>query len=823
MSRYVCIHGHFYQPPRENPWLEAVEIEDSAEPFHDWNERIHSECYRANASARLLDGEGKIRAIQDNYRRLSFNLGPTLLSWMQRARPEDHDRIIAADAASRARFGGHGSAMAQAYNHLIMPLANRRDRLTQVRWGLADFRRRFGREAEGMWLPETAADTPSLEALAAEGLKFTVLAPHQAARIRPVGKSEWLEVSADTLPIGRPYLCKLPSGASIALFFYDGPTSRAVAFEGLLDDGRKFATRLIEVARHLPADAPLEHIATDGESYGHHHRFGDMALASALEHLEAAPDVELTNYAAFLAANPPTWEVELREETSWSCAHGIERWRADCGCHTGGDPSWNQAWRAPLRTSLDWLRDEVARRFEPVAVRLLKDPWAARDGWIDVVLDRRPETFRAFLEEHASTRLGPQQASDVACLMELQRHAMLMFTSCGWFFDDPSGIETRQVLRYASRVLQMAEEVLGPTLEPAFLSRLQEGRSNRPGVGSMASIYQHRVLPSRVRLADVAAHWSVSTLFATGEPPAQVYGYAVEAEAAHRRTLGEATLFYGRLKVRSTVTLRERQVDFGVIHFGDHNLSASVHDRLDDGAWRAFEVALVEAFEQGDLPGVVRLFDAHLGGTHHSLGSLFRDERRRVLGRVLENPLREASMALRQLYRSHAGLLRYLHGLEVPLPVPLQAAARWVLEADLAHALSHSPPDTAAGEEAAKAAAALDLGLDTDRLAPEARLAVDAALTDLRARPGDPEHLLALDGVLALCETVGLAPEVFEAQNLVCALAEAFGSRMLDEDEVARRWREAHAALAERLGIMPSLDPPPTTEGELARIESEPS
>src|SRR2546423_4325479 len=451
--RFICIHGHFYQPPRENPWLEAVETQDSAHPYHDWNERVAAECYGPNAAARILDARDRIAKIVNNYASISFNFGPTLLSWLEQREPDVYAAIVDADRVSRDRFGGHGSALAQAYNHMILPLANERDKRTQVRWGACDFERRFGRRPEGMWLPETAVDVDSLEALAEEGIALTILEPHQAARWRRIGDDDWSE-HAGAIDPTMPYRCTLPSGRTMAIFFYDGPISRAVAFERLLARGENLAHRLLGAFSEGRTHPQLVNIATDGETYGHHHRYGDMALAYALDYINEQKLARVANYGQFLAEHPPERSVELIERTAWSCAHGIERWRSDCGCSTGGDAGWNQQWRTPLRDALDWLRDQVAELFETRGGDVLHDVWAARDDYINVVLDRSDESLRRFLLAHA--REGAR-VETVLEMLEMQRNAMLMYTSCGWFFNDISGIETVQVLHYAARVIQLAE------------------------------------------------------------------------------------------------------------------------------------------------------------------------------------------------------------------------------------------------------------------------------------------------------------------------------------------------------------------------------
>ena len=468
MDRYLCIHCHFYQPPRENPWLEIIEQQDSAYPYHDWNERITAECYAPNATSRILTPDDRIIRIVNNYSRISFNVGPTLLSWLADRAPETYQAILDADRESHDRFSGHGSAIAQVYNHMIMPLANRRDKQSQVVWGIRDFEYRFHRDPEGMWLAETAVDIETLEVLAANGIKFTVLAPSQAKAERRETTSKFKNVEGGKIDPTRPYICNLPSGRSISLFFYDGPISRAVAFEGLLSDGERFANRLISGFTENRRWKQLMHIATDGETYGHHHHKGEMALSYALHHIETKKLAQLTNYGEYLTINPPTHEVEIIENAAWSCSHGLGRWSTDCGCNSGSKPGWNQAWRAPLRNALDHLRDSLIEPFETAASELLLDPWLARDEYVNIVLDRGDDSLNRFLATHARRGLSEAEIGTVLSLLEMQRHAMLMYTSCGWFFDELSGLETVQVIMYAGRTLQLAQRLFPDHHEQKF-------------------------------------------------------------------------------------------------------------------------------------------------------------------------------------------------------------------------------------------------------------------------------------------------------------------------------------------------------------------
>ena len=493
----LIIHGHFYQPPRENPWTGVVEVEPSAAPFHDWNERIHSECYQPNAAAHIADPATGRERIINNYANISFNFGPTLLSWLKSNHPITYAAIIDADEQSARERAGHGNAIAQAYGHAILPLCNERDRQTQIRWGLADFRDRFAREPESMWLPETACNDQVMNALIDAGLRFVILAPNQAARVRASDGSEWREVSELTVDTSVAYRCshRDGSGRSIAVFFYDGSTSRAIAFESLLRSSRELVDRFAQTAQ----DRRLVAVATDGETYGHHFKFGDICLAHALEIEAPARGFQPTNYGEYLDQHPPALEVEINngpngEGTSWSCLHGVGRWIRDCGCHTGGRPGWSQLWRTPLRQALDFLRDENAVHFEATRGNLFVDPWQTRDESIDLVLDQ----FRSreeFLAGHAHRWLSTDEQWRGLTYLELQRMLLLMYTSCGWFFNDISGIETIQILKYAARALDLMEQLGLPSARGRFLEILAAAKSNRPEMGTGADIYRRFAEP----------------------------------------------------------------------------------------------------------------------------------------------------------------------------------------------------------------------------------------------------------------------------------------------------------------------------------------
>jgi len=789
-TKWVCIHGHFYQPPRENPWLEAIEPQPSAHPYRDWNERITAECYRPNTAARVVDGSGTIIQIVDNFQRMSFNVGPTLMSWLEEHAPDVYRALIEADRASVARFSGHGSAMAQAYNHMIMPLASARDRATQVRWGIADFRHRYGRMPEGMWLAECAVDTPTLEALADEGILFTVLAPHQAKAWRPPGGT-WRTQPVDP---GRAYRCNLPSGRTIDLFFYDGATSQAVAFERLLADGHQIIARMTARGPAEGGEPTLCHIATDGETYGHHHRYGDMALAWALSQVEQGWNgTRLTNYAEYRAKVPATWEVQLAERTSWSCAHGIDRWRDDCGCNSGGRPGWNQKWRRPLRDALDWLRDQSVLAIDQIGGRLFRDPWAARDAYIQVVLVRSPAARDRFLAEHAAHELSPADRVRALSLMEMARHAMLMYTSCGWFFDDLSGIETVQCMQYAARVAELIEDVGGAPVESELVNRLALARSNVPDEGDGRRVWAQRVRPARIDAEKVAAHVAVHTLVES--VPADcidVHGFRVELADRIVRRSGRARLVAGTVRVRNRLTESSTSFCFAGLHLGEQHVTGGVRPPPDPSAWREILEELTGALKTADIFAAQRAIDRHFPGAQLSLSALLPGSRERVLAAVLGEAIEEAEDELAAAYDRHAPLIRWLVAHELPVPPVLQTTAESALRRRVLANLRASDGTFERLRDQMLEAAEVRVSFDT----PEIALAASDALRRLIDRvplAGNELDLAALDTVARAAEIAQRMKsnlDLWHTQNATWRLLErlpALRRRALAGDDGARR------------------------------------
>jgi alpha-amylase/alpha-mannosidase (GH57 family) len=805
-ERAICVHGHFYQPPRENPWLETVEAQDSAAPWHDWNERITAECYAPNSAARLVNQQNQIIRILNNYSRMSFNLGPTLLSWLHQNAPRVHAAIARADQHSQARFSGHGSAMAQVYNHIIMPLASRRDRITQIRWGIVDFRHRFGRLPEGMWLSETAVDSETLDLLAQNGIRFVLLAPHQCARIRPLpargsastpktSKKEadaaWTDTPNGSVDTTQPCLVRLKEGRSIAVFFYDGGRSRAIAFEGLLNSGEGFMQRLMSGFRSEPNRAQLVHVATDGESYGHHHHFGEMALAWMLHWVEeqahADPDsVRLTNYGEYLEKHPPRFEAQIVENTSWSCAHGIERWRSDCGC-SSGRPGWNQKWRKPLREALDWLRDSVAPLVRELSSQLFRDPDQARNHYIDVVLDRTRESREKFFASQARRVLSSDERVRALMLMELERHAMLMYTSCGWFFDDISGIETVQVVAYAGRVLQLASELFGgraANLESQFVERLAAAKSNLPEQQDGASVYNRYVRRMQVGLEQVAAHYAISSIFSNYPDEVDLFCYTVRRIAYEAVFSGRVRLVVGQALVCSNITEASETVSFAVLHFGDQNITAVVKrwDPDEIAAYEKFVTDAKDAVSRADFPDVVRCFDRHFGGKTYSIRSLFRDEQTRIVDMLLKSTQAEVESSLTTIYENQASLLHFLSQSGLPRPSALTITATFAINAGLRRAIESNPIDVLHVRSWLSAAAADQVTLDKPLLGYIVDQRMKRAMVELHDHPDDARNL---DDALLVARTIRELPidlNLWQAQNLWYETYRAYRDKPFGED-----------------------------------------
>ncbi|MGH9469427.1 MAG: DUF3536 domain-containing protein, partial [Terriglobia bacterium] len=640
---------------------------------------------------------------------------------------------------------------------------------------------------------------------------FTILAPHQARRVRKIGGRNWKDVTGGHIDPTMVYLLRLPSGKKMNLFFYDGPIARAVAFEGLLDNGEQFARRLAgafsEETRPWPE---LVHIATDGETYGHHHPHGEMGLSYALDYIRSHDLAAITNYGEYLERHPPTHVAEIIENTSWSCVHGIERWRANCGCNSGGHAGWNQEWRAPLREALDWLRDDIAPRFEEKARALLKDPWAARNDYIDVVLDRSPESLNAFLAKHAARELQPEERVTALKLLELERHAMLMYTSCGWFFDEPSGIETVQVIQYAGRVVQLASELFNDETEKRFLELLAKAKSNIPEHRDGALIYQKFVKPAFVDLRKVALHYAIRSLFEPYDPQARVYCYNVERQEGLSLTGDggeQKRLCIGRARFTSTVTLESEVLTFAAVDDGHFNPLGRVRLCRGEEACAALIEELRSAFSSGRWDEVVRLFDSSFEGEAYNLTALFKDEQRIILNRIAESEWREAEAAFDSLYPHLVALLRALARIGAPaiLPRAFTAAAEFALNTRLRREIESDQMDFESVASLIADAEGAKIELDVATLEYTLRMKLEGLAEEFQNRPADLHLLERLSRMVEFAISLPFEVKVWKIQNVCYALLQTvfieFQRRAGQGDAEASVWAEQFRSLAEKLTL----------------------
>jgi alpha-amylase/alpha-mannosidase (GH57 family) len=790
-DRYVVIHGHFYQPPRENPWIEEIELQDSAAPYHDWNERIQAECYGPNAASRIVAGSGGIIDIFNNYRKLSWNFGPTLLAWLERRAPETYARIQAADAET------HGG-LAQAYNHVILPLASRRDRETQIRWGIRDFEHRFGRRADGMWLPECAVSNEVLEQLVDEGIRFTVLSPHSCARVRQLDRGDWVRGGVDPR---RPYRIELAGGRSIVVFFYDGVIAQKIAFGEALKD-RDTLVGAIEAGFDPERKGPqLVNVATDGETFGHHRAFGDMVLAAALERIGREQPFTLTTYSAYLERFPPEHAAEIVSPSSWSCAHGVERWRADCGCTTPTQPGWHQRWRKPLREAIDDLAARLAGLFEREGRAIFADPWAARNEYIAVVLDRSRERADALLDRHATEPLDAARRSRALRLLEIGRQAMLMQTSCGWFFDELSRPEGVQVLKYAMRAIQLARDLTGEDLESEFAGRLAAAPANVGGDGG--HVLDTLVRPAVTTLGGVVAHYAISSLFEDYPANGRLYSYRFHAACGARRSRGQTQLAVGRVRIESEITRESLDASYGLVHFGGHDFRCT-SGPLAPEDHAAAKRELLAAFDDGSMTDVVRTLDRWLTGRDYGLGDLFLDERRKIVGVLLGEVIERYQDRYEIIFDENRALLRFLVGHDTPVPQVLRVAAELTLARRLAGQIETLEHDGALAAQQrreiadlATEARRLKLELPRDAWAAVFERRVEQAVAAL-SQPGcDPgDALQAVTTYVELARDLGLVIPVWQAQNRLWAFVQSGAVRALDPPK-----REALLRLTELLGF----------------------
>ncbi len=788
MLKYLCIHGHFYQPPRENPWIEEIEVQDSAAPYHDWNERIAIECYRPNTAARLVDAKNRITGIINNYSMLSFNVGPTLLSWLRKKMPDTYNQIIKADKDSKEKNNGHGNAIAQVYNHIIMPLASHHDKVTQVKWGIKDFLYHFGRRPEGMWLAETAVDTETLSVLADEGIKFTILSPFQAMKCRLSPEAEWLDVTGGKIDTTRAYRYNLPNGKEIYLFFYDGNLARGVAFENFLSDSQVLVDA---IKKSFPADGEhsLVHYATDGESYGHHFRFGEMALAAAFHKLEKEGEISITNYANYLDLFPVHAEVKIIERSSWSCAHGVERWRADCGCRIGSHPDWNQKWRKPLRDGLDRLRDQLAEFYVQKMSFFTDDPWRIRNSYIDLILN--PDLKSGFFQENFDRELTEQDKHHVLQLLEMQRCSMLMFTSCGWFFDEISGIETVQILRYAARAIQLALDAGAPSyLEEDFLRALEEAPSNVPKYRNGLGVYNQEVRPAITDQKRLTAHYGI-ILSATDEKRDKIFCYHFDNRDYEPFGGSPVPCFISRVTCRDERTEKKEEFILSVAHFDGLDFRCSIVPFTDTDDYERIKYELRERLQGASVSELIHFMDEYFGRDYFTVADCFLDERR-ILAKKISNRSIESFLNFHRVYyEENKHLMMYLKRINVPVPEDFLLSAKKALSYKLKN-------------EALRAMEEKDLDF-IKRILDEARKwSIDLEVSDVEDMIGNTfldklekctysfssDFIRDIDLLIELCNMLDKKPNLWQLQNIFYDMYSAILTRDIVLDAEAELFIE---------------------------------
>jgi len=678
---YIIIHGHFYQPPRENPWTGRIEKQSSAAPYHDWNELIAAQCYVPNGASRVLDAQQRIAATVNNYKHMSFNIGPTLFNWLERHEVSTYEHIINADIASRAANNGHGNAIAQSFNHTILPLSTSRDQRTQIEWGIRDFRRRFNRDPEGMWLPETAINNTTLENLYEKGIGFTILSPTQAARFRPLGLEDWISCKEIAIDTSRPYrvFLKDKSGKRdpdrwIDVFFFDWTVSVGVSFEHLLTNGDHFSEKITSVVPDRPGPIVIT-VATDGETFGHHEPFGDMCLAYFYKNSVHRQGFRITNFANYLEMFPPDLEAELSfgpndEGSSWSCAHGAGRWQSDCGCTTGGPSWWNQKWRRPLRDSMNLLTTKLDSLFEKSGSRICDDIWAARNDYITLILEPGlPGVIDKFCKKHLKQ---PGDASLLLKLCQMQMFTQFSLTSCGWFFSEISGLEATQNLKYAARALELAE-LLGDTqTRPAFLDVLRKAVSNNPEAGTGKDLFEKAIRQSLFSEENMVSCFAITRLLADETATLKLDTFHFDVEEIRTDKIPDNyESLVGLIKIDNRDCLEKRLYAFFATKFTQRDVRCYLR-QVDNVV--EYE-SLIAKLRQIDKSQAAALF----GSRYYSWSDMVPEAAEQMMQGMLSQSITQVHTEFEKLYLANRDLFQAYVRTGLELPGEIQPIVRFTL------------------------------------------------------------------------------------------------------------------------------------------------
>lgn len=768
-EKYLTIHGHFYQPPRENPWLGVIERQDSAAPFHNWNERITAECYKANTLSRTLDAKGRILDIVNNYKYLSFNIGPTLINWLQEYHPATYEAIVESDHASRALNGGHGNAMAQVYNHVIMPLAGRREQELQIILGKRDFARHFGREPEAMWLAETAINRTTAELLMDHGVRFTILSPFQARRVRRIGEDHWTDVRNGAIDTTMPYRIFF-NGKHLDVFFFNKGVSTSVAFEHLLRDANRFGERLSSAWGKEAGRPKLVNICTDGESYGHHEPFGDMCLSAFFSSIAQKFRFHVTNYGYFLERFPPFMEVELEQGnegkgTSWSCSHGVDRWRRNCGCSAGSHAGWNQEWRAPLREGFNKVKEELDKTFEQAAGEYLPDPWAAFIDFVDLRRTRSKEEADGFFAKHAGRSVEDRERAKLMQLMESQLNSLLMFTSCGWFFDDIAGLEPLQNMRYAARAIEMSGR---PELHGLLLRELERARSNAGGETGK-SLYEKHVRPmlgTEALIANQAAmEWTL-----LGKENGGYFFY--EVELSGRERFENHGLALGGMEVRDPFLRLRKKYFFFCAETEDAFLKTWLSEDLSHDAKSAL-VDKLTRLARGELsfispPEIGKEF----GLSCYSLSDLLEHHREEILIKAMAQAFDGLKKTALSFFQKNEEMIKRMVRFGVDLPSEVRLTVSYALQHKLRCEMEYlhgetDPRKFANAVELIQLASLLQIPVKTTDFEKKVLLkTLYMKLNSLFKKP-DAGTLQEARSIMEIISALGLKVDLAPAQNVL--------------------------------------------------------
>ena len=589
------------------------------------------------------------------------------------------------------------------------------------------------------------------------------------------------------------------------VLWYDGPISREVSFGGLLKSGEAFAKRLLSAFNDQRNRPQIVHIATDGETFGHHHRFGEMALSYCLHYIKSSSNAKIINYGEYLEKHPPTHTVEIFEKSSWSCVHGVERWKDNCGCNSGKHPKWTQAWRKPLRLTMDAVRDKLASLYDSEASKYLNGPWDARDDYIEVILDRSRENVEDFLRKHAIKGLSKEKKAKTLKLLEVQRNAMLMYTSCGWFFDDVSGIETIQVMQYASKAIQYAEEFNRFSLEPAYLKNLEEAPCNI--YENAAKVYEMFVKPARSDLLRAGAHYSISSIFEKcPEEDIKTFHYTVKSFLCGKMKAGKLTLTLGKAIITSGITWDEKTVIFAVLHLGDHNINGGVKEFGGDEDFLVMQDEIKKSFEKGDVPELIRIMDKRFGSNIYSVRHLFKDEQRKVLNHILQPRYEEIETSYRRIYENNSAIMNFLHGLQIPLPRHFFIAAEYLLNIDIKNFFFEKEDlDVEKLKKLISEIQKWSIKIDKTTIEFVASSWITSLVERLYQQPRDLQLFKKIENTLEILKPLSLSFDFWRSQNKYFSIGKNFYISMKEKaangDSFAKRWLENFINLGNYLNI----------------------